>query len=53
MKVKSGFSMNSLQDTRFSNSYGMQIPSNILKLVCSNIILEENMLKVFDLHYRY
>ena len=50
--VEFGFFMNPWQDTRFSNSYGMPIPSNVLKLVYLNVGLHEMALKVFDLHDR-
>ena len=48
MTVEFGFFMNPWQDTRFSNISGMPIPSNIMKLVCSNIGLDEMELKVYD-----
>ena len=40
--------MNPLQNTRFSNSCIMPIPSNILKHVCSDVGLDEMVLNIFD-----
>ena len=47
MTVEYGFFINPLQVTSFSNSSGIPIQSNILKLSCSNILLEEIVRKVF------
>ena len=45
-QVEFGLFMNPWQDTRFSNSSGIPIPSNILKLVSSEVGLDEMELKV-------
>ena len=48
--VEFGFFMNPWQDTRFSNSSWIPIPSNILKLISLNVGFYEMALKVFYWH---
>ena len=50
--VEFDFIMNPWQDTRFSNSSGIPIPINKLKLVSLNVGLLEMTHDVFDLHNR-